>query len=88
MIININSYHVLNNWKVNIKMILSINISEKRNSKQKMKKILFIFYLSILFSLNQAKNLSIKNHDLAINKTILDKYYKENHGIEKKKSRL
>ena len=54
-----------------------------------MKKILFIFYLSILFSLNQTKNLMTKNHDLlTINKTSADKYYEINNRIEKKKRRL
>ena len=51
-----------------------------------MKLIKFIF-LSILFSLNQAKNLPFKNNDLTINKAGVDKYYKVNNGIEKKKIR-
>lgn len=53
-----------------------------------MKLLIIFIFLSILFSLNQAKKLFIKNHDLTINKERVDKYYKvNNNGIGKKKSR-
>ena len=66
---------------------LFINISEKRNLKQKKMKITIFIFLAILFSLNQVKNLSIKNHDLTVNKKSVDKYYEVNNGIEKKNRR-
>lgn len=61
-------------------------MKKKFKAKIKMKIIIFIF-LTILYSLNQARNYSIKIHDLKINKTSVDKYYEVNNGKEKKKSR-
>jgi hypothetical protein len=50
-------------------------------------KITIFIFLSILFSLNQVKNLSIGNHDLTVNKKSVDKYYEVYNGIEKKNRR-
>ena len=50
-------------------------------------KITIFIFLSILFSLNQVKNLSIHNHDLTVNKKSVDKYHEVNNGIEKKNRR-